>query len=255
MYAKIFAQIYDGSLCTRGPWEALVTFQQMLVLADQDGTVDMTVEAMARRTTIPLAIIKKGVAALLLPDTQSRTPTEDGRRIVLLSDVRDWGWSVVNYAHYRQLKRELDRREYHQNYWNKNRSGKTASTDSTDSTPLKALNTTQTTQPNQPIAEAYANAEAINGVTKPTGFDAFYEAYPRKVGKAAAIKAFAKANANAFISIILEDIDHRVCNGEWGAEKVQFIPYPATYLSGKRWEDEHGIGEQVLNGGVLPGAI
>ena len=128
MYAKIFAQIYDGSLCTLGPWEALVTFQQMLVLADQDGNVDMTVEAMARRTTIPLEIIKKGVAALLLPDSQSRTPTEEGRRIILLSDGRDWGWSIVNYAHYRQLKRELDRRDYHKNYWRQNRSVKTAST-------------------------------------------------------------------------------------------------------------------------------
>ena len=30
MYVKIFSQIYDGTLCTKGPWQALVTFQQLL---------------------------------------------------------------------------------------------------------------------------------------------------------------------------------------------------------------------------------
>ena len=90
MYAKVFSQMYDGSLCTHGPWEALVTFQQMLVLADQEGNVDMTAEAIARRTTIPLNIIKLGIEELLKPDSKSRTPVEEGRRIIPLSSDRDW---------------------------------------------------------------------------------------------------------------------------------------------------------------------
>jgi hypothetical protein len=252
MYAKIFAQIYDGSLCTQGPWEALVTFQQMLVLADQDGSVNMTAEAIARRTTIPLKIIAKGVAALLLPDPKSRNPTEEGRRIIPLSEGRDWGWCVVNYTHYRQLMREQDRREYQRKYWIEKRSTKARTT---SSTPLKPLNTTQATQPNQPIAEAYANAEAMNTISKPTGFDVFYNAYPLKVGKQAAVKAFAKVKAGTFLDNILADIDRRLSNGEWTAERAQFIPHPATYLNGRRWEDETDVGGQVPNGGVMPGAI
>jgi hypothetical protein len=113
MYTKIFAQIYDGTLCTRGPWEALVTFQQMLILADQQGVVDLTPSAIARRTTIPLEIIEMGISALLLPDPESRTPTEEGKRIVPLSASRSWGWRIVNYKRYRELKREVDRRDYH----------------------------------------------------------------------------------------------------------------------------------------------
>lgn len=141
MYAKVFTQMYDGTLCTRGPWQSLVTFQQLLVLADQDGNVDMTAEAIARRTTIPLDIIKLGIETLLLEDKDSRTPTENGKRIIPLSDGRDWGWHVVNYKHYRALKREEDRREYHREYWHK-----------------RKLNNTQHPQPNQPIAEAEAEA-------------------------------------------------------------------------------------------------
>jgi len=150
MYAKIFTQIYDGTLCTRGPWQALVTFQQLLVLADQDGNVDMTAEAIARRTTIPFEVIRTGIEALMLPDPESRTPTEKGRRIVPLSEGRSWGWHVVNYAHYRRLKREEDRRDYHREYWRNKRARLTDSTDST---------ATQQAQPNQPIAEAYAEAK------------------------------------------------------------------------------------------------
>lgn len=119
MYAKIFAQIYDGTLCTKGPWQALVTFQQLLVLADQEGNVDMTAAAISRRTTIPLEIISMGIEELLKADPESRTPTEDGRRILPLCDGRAWGWKIVNYKHYRALKREEERREYHRNYWHK----------------------------------------------------------------------------------------------------------------------------------------
>lgn len=112
MYGKLFGQMYDGTLATRGPWQALVTFQQFIILADKDGIVDMTAEAMARRTTIPLEIIQIGIAALEEPDAESRTPDLEGRRIVRLSDDRAWGWRVVNYSHYRKLRSQEDRREY-----------------------------------------------------------------------------------------------------------------------------------------------
>lgn len=119
MYAKLFSQIYDGTLCTKGPWEALVTFQQFLVLADPEGQVDMTAEAISRRTTIPLEIIQRGIESLIQPDPDSRTPAEEGRRLIPLSPGRAWGWKVVNYKHYREMKREEDRREYHRQYWHK----------------------------------------------------------------------------------------------------------------------------------------
>ena len=103
MYGKIFVSMFDGTLATVGPWEALVTFQQLLILADKYGTVDMTPEAIARRTTVPLEIIRKGLEALEKPDPHSRTPDEEGRRIVPLSDSRPWGWKIVNHAHYRTM--------------------------------------------------------------------------------------------------------------------------------------------------------
>ena len=116
MYGKLFVQMYDGTLGTKGPWEALVTFQQFIILADQEGEVDMTPEAISRRSTIPLEIILKGIEELEKPDPSSRSPAEDGRRIVLLSDNRTWGWRIVNHAHYRNIRSQEDRREYMRNY-------------------------------------------------------------------------------------------------------------------------------------------
>lgn len=110
MYGKIFESIYDGSLAC-GDWEALIVFQQLIVLADQDGVIDMTSIALHRRTTIPLDIIEKGLNALQEPDPISRSKDEDGRRIVLLDEERGWGWVIVNYSYYRDLAKEADRRE------------------------------------------------------------------------------------------------------------------------------------------------
>lgn len=112
MYGKLFDQMYDSSLCE--VWQALVTFQQMIVLADSQGVLDMTPEALSRRTNIPLEIIQRGIDELEKPDERSRSPQHQGRRIERLDAHRNWGWQIINYAYYRNLasaeeKRESDR--------------------------------------------------------------------------------------------------------------------------------------------------
>lgn len=121
MYGKLFAQMYDGTLATKGPWQAMVTFQQLIILADKGGIVDMTAEAIARRTTIPIEIINIGITALEQTDADSRTPTEEGRRIVRLSPDREWGWRIVNHEHYRRIRTQEERREYMRIYQQKRR--------------------------------------------------------------------------------------------------------------------------------------
>lgn len=112
MYGKIFEQIFDGSL--RMNWKALITFQQMIILCNADGVIDMTHETIHFRTGIPLEIIKEGICELEKPDKKSRTPDEEGRRITRIDQHRDWGWKLVNHEHYKKLasweeKKEKDR--------------------------------------------------------------------------------------------------------------------------------------------------
>jgi len=67
-------------------------------------------------------------------------------------------------------------------------------------------------------------------------FDLFWIQYPRKVGKEAARKAFAKAmkktTADKVLSAV-EDLRIRVAGKD-----QQFTPHPATWLNEGRWDDE-----------------
>jgi len=75
----------------------------MLVLADQNGVVDMTHDAIARRTNVPLKIVQAAITELEQPDKRSRSSQFDGARLQRLDDHRDWGWVIVNYRHYRSI--------------------------------------------------------------------------------------------------------------------------------------------------------
>jgi len=101
--------MYRGTLY--GHWEAIITMQQLIVLADADGIVDMTPQAIAAHTSIPLDIITKGISKLEETDPYSRTPGEDGRRIVLIDEHKPWGWQLVNYQKYKHLKDSDEVRE------------------------------------------------------------------------------------------------------------------------------------------------
>jgi hypothetical protein len=95
----------------------------LLALADPDGVVDMTHDAIARRTNVPLELIRRGLVELSKPDPASRSKKNDGRRIVPIDSHRAWGWRIVNYQHYRKLRDEEGRRSYFRNYMRRRRKG------------------------------------------------------------------------------------------------------------------------------------
>lgn len=110
MFAKVFGQIFDSSIAE--DYNCRRMFMDLLVLADSDGVVDMTAEAIARRTNVPLEQVSKYVAELQQPDESSRSKMEEGRRLVPIDEGRGWGWRIVNYRHYRQIRDEEARRSY-----------------------------------------------------------------------------------------------------------------------------------------------
>ena len=164
MYGKLFEQMYDGTLATKGPWQALVTFQQLIILANKQGEVDMTADAISRRTTIPLEVIVMGLEALEQPDPDSRTPTEEGKRITRLSDSRDWGWQIVNYTHYRNMRSQEERRTYMREYQRKRRAGERVN--------AEVNNVSNVNQSSKQYADTEANtktlikADAVKGFVK-----------------------------------------------------------------------------------------
>jgi hypothetical protein len=107
MYGKVFESMFEGSLY--GQWEAIVTMQQLIVIANEDGIVDMTPAAISGKTSIPLEILTKGLEILAAPDPYTRTPGNDGQRIELIDEHRPWGWSLCNYGKYRDMVRRGDK--------------------------------------------------------------------------------------------------------------------------------------------------
>jgi len=69
-------------------------------------------------------------------------------------------------------------------------------------------------------------------------FEIFWTAYPKKIAKQDAEKAFAKLNPDAELQAkILKAITISSKSPDWLKESGQFIPNAATWINGKRWED------------------
>lgn len=148
MYAKLFTSIYQGTL--RGNSLGLLVFTNLLAHADSAGCVDVHPKAIAEEVGLTIEDVRAVLIDLETPDKESRSPEMEGRRIVRMDEHRAWGWRIVNYAKYRAIRNEDDRREQNrlaQEKWRKKNK---------QSKPRK---------PQSAQAEAEAEAEAINTET------------------------------------------------------------------------------------------
>lgn len=77
-------------------------------------------------------------------------------------------------------------------------------------------------------------------------FDRFWNAYPRKVSKQTALRAFIKLNVDdVLLDKMLKAIEIQKKSDQWQEER--FIPHPSTWLNQERWNDE----PPKTNGGLI----
>ncbi len=70
-------------------------------------------------------------------------------------------------------------------------------------------------------------------------FESFWKAWPKRVAKADARRAWAQtARVRPELKVILDAIKAQSQTEQWMRGNGQFIPYPATWLRGERWDDE-----------------
>jgi hypothetical protein len=111
MYGKHFGTMYEGSMIGAG---AVVFAVMGYVIARQvpDAVVGSQVELNPKLLSFVLgeseASVEKAIEFLCLPDAKSRTPTNDGRRLVR---VGEYAYQVVNGAKYSAIRDEEQRRE------------------------------------------------------------------------------------------------------------------------------------------------
>lgn len=74
-------------------------------------------------------------------------------------------------------------------------------------------------------------------------FDEFWRAYPRRKSRGQAERAWAKLRpSEQLVRRIISAVERAKTSADWRKDGGRFIPYPATWLNAKGWEDD--LGEQ-----------
>ena len=228
----------------------------------------MTPSAISRRTTIPLAIIEQGIAALLLPDQESRTPAEDGKRIMPLVDGRSWGWRVVNYKHYAAIRDQEDRREYQQQYYSKRRTqqlstdvntsqhfqhdstNSIASTDSTNAVAVAVADTKTTLSGTPDVPQLKKAKQATNSYTQQAA-----EILAYLNSKTSRAYRPTEANIRLIVSRLKEGATVAECKkvidrktGQWRNDEKMFeFLRPATLFNATKFSQYQGETENITS--------
>ena len=70
-------------------------------------------------------------------------------------------------------------------------------------------------------------------------FDRFWALYPRKANKKAARRAWDKLKPDLLLcSQMSVALKAQMRSEQWTRDGGQYIPYPSTWINGRRWEDE-----------------
>jgi len=237
MYGKIFDTMYKGTLY--GQWEAIVTFQQMIVLCDEDGIIDMTPPAISATTSIPREIIEKGIEILQKPDKYSRSPAEDGKRIVLIDPERPWGWRIVNHAFYKSLASREDKKKADRERIAAKREEEKTNT---------INDVAECRESSQSVADvAHTDTDANTDTKNNIGhFEKFWAGYPKRVKRKPSQEIWNRKKLDSLADRIIQDVAKRLSSDRRWLEG--FIPDPTTYLNQERWNDEF---DQARTGGSV----
>lgn len=235
MYAKLFSSLYQGTL--RGKSHEILVFTNLLAHCDKEGFVDKHFRAIAEETGLTQDEVRLAILELEAPDAESRSPEMDGRRIVPIDEHRNWGWQVVNYGKYRVIKDEETRRETWRKSQEKRRKCQHLST------------SVNICQPPSTHIEVEGDANVDTKPSRSIGVaalaNAIYEAYPRKVGRKAAISKITAALASHSAEAIMDATKaYATATAAWPDDERQFIPHPATWFSQDRFLDDRATWER-----------
>ena len=109
---------------------------------------------------------------------------------------------------------------------------------------------------NDMLFSSSATAEKENtAAAAKAKFDQFWEKYPNKVGRSEALSAWidlfygdVKPANIPSIAAILAGLELWITSAEWAKEDGRFIPRPANWLSGRRWEESPPQSQTIPKG-------
>ena len=91
---------------------------------------------------------------------------------------------------------------------------------------------------NENVNEKRKRVSAQRGAGVDDTFDQFWSVYPRKVGKKDAVKVWNQIRPNPDLTNqIVQGVERWKRSEQWTKDDGRFIPYPATFLRGERWNE------------------
>lgn len=207
LYARVFSQILDSSIAE--DFEVRHVFEDFLKVCttgEHGGIVDITRHALARKFNVPLDKLNRAIDKLEAPDDSSRNPDNDGMRLARLDGHRDWGWQILNWKEYDQVRSRAEATARVA----KHRASKK---DQDPASEIPAM-----------VSKLREQAEAI------------YEAYPKKVGKPKAITSILSALEQFDFDLILSRT--ALYAKSRAGEDPQYTAHPSTWFNQHRFNDD-----------------
>ena len=232
-YTKLFNSILASTIW-RADDKTRLVWITLLAMADKNGVCEGSIPGLADFARVTIADCQKALDTLMAPDQYSRSKTQGGRRI----EPVDGGWRLINHAKYRAAMSQDDRREYlrvkqaeHRDRV-KSTSVNSSNAASTESTHTKAK--ADSKADSEAKAQAGRKNKIAVAVPATDAFDAFWHAYPKKVGKDDARKAWHKKRPDLPTVLTALSQQREYLEREGG----RFVPNPSTWLNQGRWQDD-----------------
>jgi len=288
-----FTKLHDNIL-TSTIWREVpatkVVWVTLLAMADQDGIVESTIPGLAALANVSIEETESAIEKFLSPDKYSRTREREGRRVERI----DGGWRLLNYDKYREKlsKEDLKRKACIRQQRHRAKVCDTSDVTQCDGSVTKRDSHEMSRMSRQAEVDCrLQNAEALNpkasahsanerdrvapnSSSESSSRDTakgskklatekrtilavtLYQKYPKKVAKAAALKAIERAIAtvaksgatdkhpdfagdeNAGVQWLRGRVDAYCDSAQDRQPDKSLIPYPATWFNGARYDDD-----------------
>lgn len=218
-FVKLDTKILDSSIWFENS-DTKVAWITMLAMANPDGLVEATLPGISHRAGISKEATKRALEIFEGPDVNSKNPANEGKRIRRVNG----GYQILNFEFYRR-----------KDHTSAERVRRFRERLKQDVTPLQR-NESPSSAPAPAVKRKQQKSDQ-------SAFDAFWMAYPKKVGKGAAEKAWRALGPDAeLIQQMTAALEWQRQQDQWRKDGGQFIPNPSTWLNQKRWLDERPAG-------------
>lgn len=226
MYNKIFTKILDSSVWLE-PTPTRIVWITLLAAMDEDGFCSFAaVGNIAGRARVTVDEAKTALDILASPDPESSDPENEGRRIERVSG----GWIVLNASKYRDIVSRANAQEKTRERVKRFREKNKSNGDVTHSNAVKPIANVLVT-PSEAVSDTKklsANAQC----------ESIYLSYPKRKGKALALKAIAKVLKDKSYEELLSTVQRYASQVAKDKTDLQYVKHPASWFNAGCYEDD-----------------